>query len=142
MRGGWLEGSLDAPLLVSGQGRVYRLAPDGRIAWQQAGCGNLHRAYLLGDGSLLYSNGALMLIMNGEMNVIDLDEAASMPLMYIPGFLAWSNESDTFMILNTKSVDAEGHQSTPEMSFYLYRHLTPDELLDKGTQQLEEMSQE
>ena len=88
------------------------------------------------------SNGALMLIMNGEMNVIDLDEAASMPLMYIPGFLAWSNESDTFMILNTKSVDAEGHQSTPEMSFYLYRHLTPDELLDKGTQQLEEMSQE
>ena len=62
VRGGWLEGSLDAPLLVSGQGRVYRLAPDGRITWQQAGCGNLHRAYLRGDGSLLYSNGALMLV--------------------------------------------------------------------------------
>ena len=62
VRGGWLEGALDAPLLVSGQGRVYRLDPDGRLAWQQTGCGNLHRAYLRGDGSLLYSNGALMLV--------------------------------------------------------------------------------
>ena len=62
VRGGMLEGTLDAPLLASGSGRVYRLDPDGRIAWMQGGCGNLHRAYLREDGSLLYSNGALMLV--------------------------------------------------------------------------------
>ena len=46
-RPGVLTGTPDAPLLVSGigkkGGRVYLLGTDGRIVWEQSGCGNIHR---------------------------------------------------------------------------------------------------
>ena len=87
-------------------------------------------------------NGALMLTLNGSMSVLDLNEDAGMPLMYIPGFLAWSNESDTFMTLSSEDTSDAEHEDASAMSIYLYRHLTPYELLDKGKQQLDEMSQD
>ena len=59
---GVLTGTPEAPLLVSGigkkGGRVYLLGIDGRIVWEQAGCGNIHRAFL-SNGRLFYANGCL-----------------------------------------------------------------------------------
>ena len=61
-RPGVLTGTPEAPLLVSGigknGGRAYLLGTDGRIAWEQAGCGNIHRAFL-SNGRLFYANGCL-----------------------------------------------------------------------------------
>ncbi|MBR0506864.1 MAG: hypothetical protein IJJ84_15800, partial [Kiritimatiellae bacterium] len=61
-RPGVLTGTPEAPLLVSGigkkGGRVYLLGTDGRIVWEQRGCGNVHRAFL-SNGRLFYSNGCL-----------------------------------------------------------------------------------
>ena len=61
-RPGVLRGELEAPLLVSAltghTGRVYLLGTDGRIVWEQNGCGNVHRAILAG-GRLFYANGRL-----------------------------------------------------------------------------------
>lgn len=53
-----LTGRLPSPLLVSGSGRVYLLAPDGHIAWEQKNCGNIHRAMVRG-GFIYYSNADL-----------------------------------------------------------------------------------
>ena len=59
---GVLKGELEAPLLVAALaghvGRVYLLGTDGRIVWEQTGCGNVHRAFLSG-GRLFYANGRL-----------------------------------------------------------------------------------
>jgi len=61
-RPGVLTGTPDAPLLVSAigkkGGRAYLLGIDGRIVWEQRGCGNIHRAFL-SNGRLFYSNGCL-----------------------------------------------------------------------------------
>jgi hypothetical protein len=56
--GGKLKGRAGAPLLVAGTGRVYVIAPDGRITWEKKGCGNVHCARLH-DGHVYYANGAL-----------------------------------------------------------------------------------
>ena len=61
-RPGVLKGELESPLLVAAltghTGRVYLLGTDGRIVWEQTGCGNVHCARLSG-GRLFYSNGRL-----------------------------------------------------------------------------------
>ena len=61
-RPGVLTGTPEAPLLVSGigkkGGRAYLLGTDGRIVWEQSGCGNIHRAFL-SNGRLFYANGCL-----------------------------------------------------------------------------------
>ena len=61
-RPGVLKGELEAPLLVAAltghEGRVYLLGTDGRIVWEQTGCGNVHCVRLSG-GRLFYSNGRL-----------------------------------------------------------------------------------
>ena len=61
-RPGVLTGTPEAPLLVSGigkmGGRAYLLGTDGRIVWEQSGCGNIHRAFLV-NGRLFYANGCL-----------------------------------------------------------------------------------
>jgi len=61
-RPGVLTGTPEAPLLVSAigkkGGRVYLLGTDGRIVWEQVGCGNIHRAFL-SNGRLFYANGCL-----------------------------------------------------------------------------------
>ena len=61
-RPGVLTGTPEAPLLVSAigkkGGRVYLLGTDGRIVWEQTGCGNIHRAFL-SNGRLFYANGCL-----------------------------------------------------------------------------------
>ena len=55
---GTLKGRLASPLLVAGTGRVYVVGPDGKVAWEKTGCGNIHRAWLHG-GHVYYSNGSL-----------------------------------------------------------------------------------
>ena len=51
-RPGVLRGELESPLLVAAlaghAGRVYLLGTDGRIVWEQTGCGNVHCARLSG----------------------------------------------------------------------------------------------
>jgi len=56
--GGKLKGRLPSPVLLAGTGRVYVVGPDGKVAWEKAGCGNIHRAWLH-NGYVYYSNGSL-----------------------------------------------------------------------------------
>ena len=53
---GPVAGVLPSPLLVSGSGRCYLLRPDGTVAWEKKGCGNIHRAYVRGP-HVYWSNG-------------------------------------------------------------------------------------
>ncbi len=53
-----LYGKMASPLLVSGSDRAMLIAPDGRVAWSKAGCGNIHRVWLH-DGWVYWSNGGL-----------------------------------------------------------------------------------
>ena len=55
---GAITGSMPSPLLVSGSGRVYLLRPDGTVAWERKGCGNIHRAYAVGP-HVYWANGNL-----------------------------------------------------------------------------------
>ena len=55
---GAITGSMPSPLLVSGSGRVYLLRPDGTVAWERKGCGNIHRAYAVGP-HVYWVNGNL-----------------------------------------------------------------------------------
>ena len=61
-RPGVLSGNPHSPILVAAltghNGRIYLLGTDGRIVWEQTGCGNVHCARLYG-GRLFYSNGRL-----------------------------------------------------------------------------------
>jgi len=53
-----LKGSMSEPLLVCGAGRAFLVAPDGRVAWEKSGCGNIHRVWKHQDW-VYYSNGEL-----------------------------------------------------------------------------------
>ena len=53
-----LYGRMDAPLLVCGAGRAFLVTPDGGVAWNKSGCGNIHRVWLHG-GWVYWSNGGL-----------------------------------------------------------------------------------
>ena len=61
-RPGKLSGKPSSPILVAAltghAGRVYLLGTDGRIIWEQTGCGNIH-CVRLSKGKLFYSNGRL-----------------------------------------------------------------------------------
>lgn len=45
-------------LLACGGDRAFLLSPDGRVAWDKSGCGNIHRVWKHSDW-VYYSNGAL-----------------------------------------------------------------------------------
>ena len=53
-----IKGSMGQPLLVCGAGRAFLVAPDGRVAWNKSGCGNIHRVWKHGE-HVYYSNGDL-----------------------------------------------------------------------------------
>ena len=53
-----IKGRMGQPLLVCGAGRAFLVAPDGRVAWNKSGCGNIHRVWKHG-GHVYYSNGDL-----------------------------------------------------------------------------------
>ncbi len=53
-----VKGKMDNPLLACGQGRAFLLAPDGHVAWNVSGCGNIHRVWKHG-GWVYWSNGNL-----------------------------------------------------------------------------------
>lgn len=50
--------AMPSPLLVAGSGRAALVGTDGRVVWEQKGCGNIHRVWLRG-GWVYYSNGDL-----------------------------------------------------------------------------------
>ena len=50
-----VKGTMGQPLLVCGAGRAFLVAPDGRVAWNKAGCGNIHRVWKYGEW-VYYSN--------------------------------------------------------------------------------------
>ena len=53
-----VSGRLDAPVLLAGTDRALAVNPDGRVAWEKRGCGNIHTVRPLGN-FVYYSNGAL-----------------------------------------------------------------------------------
>ena len=53
-----VKGRMDQPLLTCGQGRAFLVAPDGHVAWNVSGCGNIHRVWRHGDW-IYWSNGNL-----------------------------------------------------------------------------------
>ena len=53
-----VKGTMGQPLLVCGAGRAFLVAPDGRVAWNKSGCGNIHRVWKHGEW-VYYSNGDL-----------------------------------------------------------------------------------
>ena len=53
-----VKGTMGQPLLVCGAGRAFLVAPDGHVAWNKSGCGNIHRVWKHGEW-VYYSNGDL-----------------------------------------------------------------------------------
>ena len=53
-----VKGTMGQPLLVCGAGRAFLVAPDGHVAWNKSGCGNIHRVWRHGEW-VYYSNGDL-----------------------------------------------------------------------------------
>ncbi|MGN0853526.1 MAG: ThuA domain-containing protein [Kiritimatiellia bacterium] len=53
-----VKGRMSRPLLVCGGGRAFLVTPEGRVAWNRSGCGNIHRVWPHG-GWVYYSNGDL-----------------------------------------------------------------------------------
>ena len=53
-----VKGTMAQPLLVCGAGRAFLVAPDGHVAWNKSGCGNIHRVWKHGEW-VYYSNGDL-----------------------------------------------------------------------------------
>ena len=53
-----IQGELPSPLLVAGSARATLVGTDGKILWEQKGCGNIHRTWLK-DGWVYFSNNDL-----------------------------------------------------------------------------------
>lgn len=53
-----ITGNMSSPLLFAGGGRAALVAPDGHIAWEKKGCGNIHRVWFHG-GFVYWSNADL-----------------------------------------------------------------------------------
>ena len=53
---GGIEGTLDAPILATGNGRVLILSPQGDVTWEHK-AGNVHDASRLPNGNVLFADG-------------------------------------------------------------------------------------
>lgn len=51
-----IDGVLDAPVLATGSGRVLLLSPQGEVVWEHK-AGNIHDAWLLPSGNVLFADG-------------------------------------------------------------------------------------
>lgn len=51
-----IEGTLDAPVLATGNGRVLILSPQGDVTWEHK-AGNVHDAWRLPNGNILFADG-------------------------------------------------------------------------------------
>lgn len=51
-----IEGALDAQVLATGGGRVLLLSPQGEVVWEHK-AGNVHDAWLLPNGNVLFADG-------------------------------------------------------------------------------------
>jgi len=51
-----IEGKLDVQVLATGSGRVILLSPQGDVVWENK-AGNIHDAWLLPDGNVLFADG-------------------------------------------------------------------------------------
>lgn len=51
-----IEGKLDAQVLATGSGRVLLLSPQGEVVWEHP-AGNVHDAWLLPGGNVLFADG-------------------------------------------------------------------------------------
>ena len=120
-RPGVLTGTPEAPLLVSAigkkGGRAYLLGTDGRIVWEQAGCGNIHRAFLL-NGRLFYANGCLWRV----------DEPGKGPatLLYDPAPGAFRERSKTGEGVYGFDLLENGNLLVAENATDFLSELTPD----------------
>lgn len=53
-----VDGVLDAPVLATGSGRVLLLSPQGEVVWEHK-AGNIHDAWRLPNGHVLFADGAV-----------------------------------------------------------------------------------
>ncbi|MDR2849560.1 MAG: arylsulfotransferase family protein, partial [Verrucomicrobiota bacterium] len=51
-----IEGTLDAPVLATGGGRVLLLSPQGEVTWEHK-AGNVHDVWRLPNGNVLFADG-------------------------------------------------------------------------------------
>ena len=60
-----IEGKLDAPVLATGGGRVLLLSAQGEVVWEHK-AGNIHDAWLLPNGNVLFADGNVTEVTRGH----------------------------------------------------------------------------
>ena len=85
---------------------------------------------------------ALMLVDEGNMNLISSDIDAYTPILYIPGFAALNNESDTFVIRSYQTARYTSDNDPYTHVFFTYPHYSADQLIQIGTDQYNKMYEE
>jgi len=60
-----IEGTLDAPVLATGGGRVLLLSAQGEVVWEHK-AGNIHDAWLLPNGNVLFADGNVTEVTRGH----------------------------------------------------------------------------
>ena len=81
----------------------------------------------------------IMLIDRGNMNLLSAEKKAGVPILHIPGFVGWNNESDTFVVRSYRAVRSNVDYMQYSHVFYIYPHYTTEELIDIGLKQYNEM---
>ena len=84
----------------------------------------------------------LMLTDGGNMNLLSEDYAATTPVLYVPNFTGWDNDSDTFLVLSSEISAVNEENGLPYLYFYTYPRYSKDDLIRIGTQQIEAMQEE
>ena len=89
-----------------------------------------------------YDKPALMLIDEGNMNLISTDDYATTPILHIPGFVGWNNEKDSFIVRSYRT-SRYREDDTPYSHIYItYPHYTTEELIKIGSDQYKKLAKE
>ena len=86
-----------------------------------------------------YQQAALMLYDEGNMNLLSMDAQATTPILHIPEFVSWNNESDSFVVRVRRLEESGAVEGGATHVFYIYPHYTTEQILEIGDSQLREM---
>ena len=82
----------------------------------------------------------IMLIDEGNMNLLSADTKAGTPILHIPGFVGWNNEGDTFVVRSIRAARNNTEDIPCSHLFYIYPHYTVEELIEIGRKQHDQMT--
>ena len=82
----------------------------------------------------------IMLIDEGNMNLLSADTKAGTPILHIPGFVGWNNEGDTFVVRSMRAARNNTEDIPCSHLFYIYPHYTVEELIEIGRKQHDQMT--